>query len=334
MRGVNLLILFVFLLGSIVLLNCSACAQDAKEPTLNRFEEAAKSMTGSIDLHGRVVDRSGRPIRDVTIKYFFRELQDFLSNGEIDYERMRVDGDFRIEQSDISAVHLTVLKDGYYSETWSYGFDPERPRLNPEGIERIEIAIVLEEQPVSAPLRKYAGILRTDLNGPISVVEVKRQGSGETWLWKDGEKRDLNWTHVLLATEDEIGSALSVVEFRSKDQRFLHKGLRQGWIRFNDSAEGEGFITYEPGEINEWAEMGMRRMTEAPEGGYERAVEVAVEKSTETIFFFCKVNGHYGKGMVSGQPIVALEDGRQVARAEILIYLNPTGSRDVSFIHN
>ena len=118
MRGVNLRILLVSFLGSMVLLDCFACAQDVNDPTLKRFEKATESMTGSIDLHGRVVDRNGRPLRDVTIKYFFRQLQDSFSNEEIEYKRMRVDEDFRIKQSDISAVHLTLLKDGYYSETW------------------------------------------------------------------------------------------------------------------------------------------------------------------------------------------------------------------------
>ncbi len=334
MKGVNLRILMVSLLVWMVLLDCSACAQDVTDPTLKRLEKAAESMTGSIDLHGRVVDSNGILLRDVTIKYFFQEFQDSLSNETIDYKRMRVDGDFRIRESDISSVHLTVLKNGYYSETWSYGFHPERPRQNPDGIELIEISIVLEEQPVSAPLQKFTGILRTDLNGPVSVVEIKRQGSGETWLWKNGEKRELIWPHVFLATEDGSGSELSAVEFTSKDQRFLKKGLRRGRIRFNNSAEGEGFIVYEPNEMHDWAEIGMRRMTEAPEIGYIPKIEVSVEESPETIYFFCKVNGHFGKGMVSGRPIITVEEDRQVARAAILIYLNPTGSRNVSYIHN
>jgi len=311
----------------------SACAQETDDQELRRMERVVEAMTGSIDLRGRVVDRDGNSLTDVTIKYFFREIQDPLSNTEIDYRRMTANGDFQIKKVDISAVHLTILKKGYYSETWSYGFHPDERKQGLQDFERIDVEIVLEKQPASAPLKKYEGILRTALGGPISVVEVKRQGSGETWLWKDGEKRELSWLHVKLAADEGDGGGLPAEEFWSKDHRFRKKGLRRGWIRFSDVVEGDGFIIFEPSRIHHWAETGMRSMTEAPEAGYMSDLEVSAEGSPETIYFYCKVNGNYGKGMVSGRPVIAVEEGLQVARAAILIYLNPTGSPNVSYIH-
>jgi hypothetical protein len=327
-------ILFVPVLSSMLFLVCVACAQDIDDPMIKVYEDAARSMTGSVDLSGRVVDSEGSPIDDVTIKYLFRELQDVLSTDEIDYKRIKVDGDFRFKKFNISSVHLTFLKEGYYAETWSYGFHPDQRRNNPDGVERIEIEIVLETQPPSAPLKKYQGILRTASNGPISVVEIKRQGSGETWIWKDGQGRELIWPHVFLAAGGGTGMPLPMVEFESEDQRFLKKGLRRGWIEFSDFAEGDGFVVYEQSEHFDWAEIGLRRMTEAPESGYEPSMELSASESPPTVYFYCKVNGKFGKGMVTGRPIIATEEDRQVARAAILVYINPTGSRNVSYVHN
>jgi hypothetical protein len=313
---------------------CVACAQDIDDPTLKVYEDAARSLTGSIDLSGRVVDSEGVPIDDVTIKYFCRQLQDVLSTDEIDYKRIKVDGDFRFKESNISSVHLTFLKEGYYSDTWSFGFHPDRRRNDPDGIERIDIEIVLERQPPSAPLKKYQGILRTGSSGPISVVEIQRQGSGETWLLKNGQTRELNWPYLFLIAGDGSDAHLPVVEFESEDHPILKKGLERGWIEFSDFAEGDGFVVYEQSEHFERAEIGMRRMMDAPDTGYERVLQVAAEGVPETIFFYCRFKGRYGKGMVSGRPIVAVEDGRRVARAALLVYLNPTGSRNVRYIHN
>ena len=334
MPPVFLRILFVPALSSMMFLVCVACAQDIDDPTLEVYEDAARAMVGSVDLSGRVVDSEGTPIKDVTIKYVFRKLQDVLSADEIDYKRIKVDGDFRFKESDISSVHLTFLKEGYYAETWSYGFHPDRRRNNPDGVERIEIEIVLEKQPPSAPLKKYQGILRTASNGPISVVEIERQGSGEAWLWKNGQKRELSWPYVFLVAGDGPDMPLPLVEFKSEDQRFLKKGLRRGWIEFSDFAEGDGFVVHEQSEHFDRVEIGMRQMTEAPESGYEPRIELSVSESPPKVYFYCKVNGKFGKGMVTGRPIIAIEEDRQVARAAILVYINPTGSRNVSYVHN
>jgi hypothetical protein len=38
--------------------------------------------------------------------------------------------------------------------------------------------------------------------------------------------------------------------------------------------------------------------------------------------------------MISGQAAVVSEDGREEAVAGISIFLNPTGDRNVSYVHN
>jgi len=301
---------------------------------LRQLEQWAETQIGSIDIRGRVVSEDGQPLMGVTVLYFFRELGDVVERKEIKREHLTADGDFSIRRRDISSVNLTIFKEGYYSERWWYGFNEETPRRNPNGFETVEVEIVLEKQARRAPLKKFDGILRADVRGPVSVVEVKRQGSGAAWLWKNGEKRDLDWPHVFLETADTGKAELSVVEYQPDDQRHTKPGLERGWVRFNDPDPGDGFIVHEAGEFPVRPEIGMRKMTAAPELGYQEKLELATRESPSKVYFYCKLHGQYGKGMVSGRPFVAVEEERQVARAAVLIFLNPTGSRDVSYVHD
>lgn len=305
---------------------------DQKE-MLRQLEQWVETQIGSIDIRGRVVSEDGQPLMGVTVGYIFSEFGDAIGRKEVKREHLTANGDFRIRRRDVSSVDLRIYKEGYYSERWWYGFNEETPRRNPNGFETVEIEVVLEKQARRAPLKKFDGILRADVRGPVSVVEVKRQGSGAAWLWKNGEKRELDWPHVLLESADTGKDKLSVIEYQPDDQRHKKRGLERGWIRFNDPNPGDGFIVYESGESPVRPEIGMRKMTTAPESGYQENLELATRAGPSKVYFYCKLYGQYGKGMVSGRPFVAVEDERQVARAAILLFLNPTGSRDVSYIH-
>lgn len=336
MKRHRLFSMIVFISGFLVACSGPVGAQEYpdREKMLRQLEQWAETQTGSIDIHGRVVSEDGQPLMGVTVLYFFREFGDVVERKEIERERLTADGDFRIRRRNISSVNLTIFKEGYYSDRWWYGFNEETPRINPNGFETVEVEIVLEKQARRAPLKKFDGILRADVRGPVSVVEVKRQGSGASWLWKNGEKRDLEWPHVLLETSDTGKAELTVVEYQPADQRHKKPGLERGWIRFNNPNPGDGFIVHEAGEFPVRPEIGMRKMTAAPEAGYQEMLELVTGENPSEVYFYCKLHNQYGKGMVSGRPFVAVEEERQVARAAILIFLNTTGSRDVSYVHD
>ncbi len=325
-----------FALSLLLLLVSPVWAQEYpnQEEMLRQLEAWTEMLKGDIDIRGRVVSTNGQPLMDVKVNYYFRKLGDVVARKEIVRESLRADGEFRIERSDISSVNLSFLKPGFYSEQWSFSFNEETPRTNPGGAEIVEIEIVLEKQAERAPLEKRQGILRADTRGPVSVVEVKRQGNRESWLWRNGEKRDFDWPHVFLVAAEGYGTALPKSDLEVEGRRYPQKGLEQGWIRFSHPSVGDGFVVYDPGEIPFRPEIAMRGMTEAPDKGYEPSLELAAAESPQKVFFYCRVNGKYGKGMVTGRPIIAVEDDREVARTSILIYLNSEGSRNVSYVHN
>jgi hypothetical protein len=317
-----------------VLVQNSACAQEGQGPISKDLLEMVDSQIGSLDIHGRVVSSEGQPLEDVTVLYFFREYGDVLAQHEIDQKRKRVDAEFGIKKKDISSVNLTFLKEGYYSERWSFSFDENTPRTNLGGYERIDIEIVMTERPEPAPLRRFEGALKTDLDGLVSVVEINRQNGRETSLRRNGEQINIKWPYLLLDVEVSAGDRFEKTTFLPKGKRTAIDAISGGGIRLSQSDFEDGFIVYDPGDIPVRAELAFRKMIQAPEDGYKLKLEIATAESPRWIYFFCRLNGQYGKGMVSGRPPVVVEDGREVAVARIVVYLNPTGSRDVASVHD
>jgi len=322
-------------LGISILFSLLACAQENTQTILGQLKEVAASRTGSIDIHGRVISEDGQPLDGVSIDYYSREFGDIVSDKQIVNESQIIDGSFRIKRSDISTINIWVYKQGYYSNRWSFGFDSDSPREYTGGFERVNLEIVLEKKPEPAPLKHIRGILRTDANGPVSVVFTKQRLLPRTGKVEEEKvMSDFSWPNIYLESDSDTGEELRKTKFLEKGQTHPRDGLARGKIRLSDPDLGDGFVVFDPGEVPARPEIAMRGMNIAPESGYGKDIDVSAQESPSKIYFFCKIHGQYGKGMVSGRPLITEEEGQQVARALILIYLNPTGSRDVAYIHD
>ena len=311
-----------------------ACAQEDQGLISKDLMEAVDSQIGSLDIHGRVVSSKGEPLEDVTVLYFFRDFGDVLAQHEIDQKTKRVDVEFEIKKRDISSVNLTFLKEGFYSERWSFSFGESTPQANPSGYIPIDIEIVMTERPEPAPLHRFEGALKTDLDGLVSVVEIKRQNGRETSLRRNGEQIDIKWPYLFLEAQASAADRFEKTTFLPKGRRTAIDVIAGGRILPSQSDVKDGFIVYDPGDVPVRAELAFRKMIQAPDDEYRPELEVATPESPRWIYFFCRLNGQYGKGMVSGMPTVVVEDDREVAVARIVVYLNPTGSRDVSSVHD
>jgi len=68
--------------------------------------------------------------------------------------------------------------------------------------------------------------------------------------------------------------------------------------------------------------------------GYKPILNISINSEGEELFFYCRIAGKYGKGLVTNLvPISEKGEGEENAYARIIIFLNPTGSRDVTFVH-
>ena len=334
MRGPNTRTFLGFLSGFIVACAFSANAQGVQSPMIEGLKKAVENLAGSIVIRGVVVSSEGRPLDNVTLKYFFRQFGDYSAQRQIEFERMQVDGVFQVERQGFSSAYFQFLKIGYYPETWSFVFDENTQRENLGEVVQVDLEIVLRRQPVSAALKRFEGILRTDAQGPVTVVEVERESGRETWVKRNGQKRGIDRLHLVLVAAEGTGSDLPVSEFEDGESHIFAKGLERGWVRLNQLEAGDGFFVLDLDDYPSRPELAFRNMNLAPENGYEPALEVSALNKRNKVFFYCRLNGQYGKGMVSGRPVIAEENGREVARASIVVYLNPTGTRDVAYVHN
>jgi len=316
-------------------LSSLGCAQEAQDPLLKQVVAATEARIGGLDLRGRVVSADGQLLHDVTVLYFFRELGDVLTRKEIDRKSMHVDGDFRIKKRNVSSANLWIAKEGFYPEQWSFVFDENTPRENPGGLERLEIEIILLEIPSPASLVKFEGVLRTSSTAPVSVLFSKKRVLPRMGKEKEQQiLRDFSWPNIYLAVENTSDGSILSKECKPEDNKSPVDVLAKGWIRLSQPDTGDGFIVYDPGNVPPREEHAFRKMLEAPLEGYTSDLEIPRPDGPRKVFFFCRIHGQYGKGMVDGRPAIIVEDGAELAITGISVYLNPSGSRDVSYIHN
>jgi hypothetical protein len=316
----------------------AADAQADLERVREMVAQELQLETGDIEVSGRLTSAKTAFLQDVAIDIEVRELGDVTSGISPRRRVLVADKDFVIMEQQISSISMVFSKDGYYSTTWSYNFSPNTPRRNPDGVEVFELEVVLTPKPVPAPLRKIEGFARTVENGSVEKVITAPSEpapvplSGEALrAWK--AKRNAGPELMLEGQVDGQGRFV-IGQYTPRGQNHTVDGLQQGWLRVSGGAAGDGFVRFNPEEISHRPALGLRSMQEAPVSGYVDALELGTGQGDAVVYFYCRIGGQYGKGMVSGQPyVVEGEDGR-VAAAKVTVFLNPTGSRDVSYIHH
>jgi hypothetical protein len=314
----------------------------AAQEDLNQIRAAVEHEisleSGDIEIRGVLMNASGDSLYGVTIQVEDREYGDVVSRTPPSRETLVADGEFVVSRFGISSVSLVILKDGYYPISWSYNFSPDTPRRIPDGVESFEIEVVLTPKPDPAPLRKIEGFARTAEDGSVErVITAPSEPapvplSGEKLrAWK--AKKRGGPALQLEGQLDEQGRFV-IGHYTPREQNHAVDGLLHGWLRVSSGAVGDGFVRFTPEEIPHRSALGLRSMNEAPADGYADSLELGVALGEEVVYFYCRIGGQYGKGMVSGRPYVVDGDRGPVAAAKVTVFMNPTGSRDVAYVHN
>ena len=315
-----------------------ANAQDDLEVMREAIAREFQRESGDIEVHGLTISESGELLSGVTIDVAVREFGDVTSGKAQHRELLIADGEFAIKKQEISSISLVFSKDGYYSTTWSYNFSRETPRQHPDGVERFEIEAILIRKPDPAPLRQIEGFVRATEYGSVDIVATALSKPAPVPL--SGEKlrawKVRKSAGPALQLEGQVdGQGRFVIEqYTPRGQNYTVDGLRRGWLRVSGGAAGDGFVRFTPEDIPKRPALGLRPMQTAPASGYADSLELGVALGESVVYFFCRIGGHYGKGMVSGKPYVVDGDEGQIAAAKVTVFLNPTGSRDVAYIHH
>ena len=300
------------------------------------IDDFVQQHAGDIEITFRIRSTYGEPLNRVRVRLTRSHLSGAMGD-EYDPDRFVVDSEFRIKERDVSAVHLFFVKDGYYGERWEYVMS-ERPQEILGEVFRIEVEISMTPHPSPAPLNKYEGPFRSDVDGPISVLSAARMNPPNRTSSQPeslgGTRSAFPEPYVYLDAEVTDNGQLSSTLFWMKRFPVPKPVLDRGFLKLAGAKDGDGFLPADIGPIPVIFEHGFRKLVEAPQAGYSQVLELYPVDGREKLFFYCRIGGRFGKGAVTNPPLIIESGGRNVAIANVVIFLNPTGSTDVSFLHH
>lgn len=300
------------------------------------IEDFYRQYSGDIEIVISIRSTDGKPLKRVNVNLTTDDLSDPMGDN-YDPDRFEVDSEFRIERRGVSAVHLLFTKTGFYSERWSYMM-VERPPESWDRTHRIDVEIMMKPHPIPAPLEKFEGSLRSDVNGPLSVVSAAKRKpvKRKTSQLDKAEEPQAPFPEPYLFLDAGVSSDGLLLSTLFSMKRFPvpKPVLDRGSIRIVGAKDGDGFLPLDIGEIPAIFEHGFRDLVEAPKFGYLEALDLSPVNGKEKLFFYCQIEGRFGKGAVTNPPLIIESGGRNIAIANVLLFLNPTGSTDVSYLHH
>jgi hypothetical protein len=307
-----------------------------EKSNLEKLESFVKENSGTIDVSGTIEDQDGNALEDVEIEV--AEVSPYDMFGNLTNRKTSVgDGRFRIKRRGVSSIECRFLKRGYYVERRSFSFFGQISDSKENVLSDQAVVIRLQKKPESAPLEKFEGYLRTDLSGPTSVLYTMKAPLSDTPLTaeqiEERSRLNLQRPHIYLDPDMEGGGRLSRVFIDVKGIGGLQTILRLGRIALSQPDPGDGFLDAEISNSSSRVAVGFRRLTDSPLEGYGPYLLISAESGDEDKFFYCRIHGNYGKGVVTNVAPILTDDGIESAGAKIIIFLNPTGSRDVSYFH-
>jgi len=300
------------------------------------IDEITRQHSGDIEIRFSIRSRDGEPLNRVSVRLTKSYLSDAMGD-EDGPDRFVVNSEFMVEGRGVSAIHVSFFKDGFYSERWEYVMS-ERPQDYWGRLYKTDVEIFLNPHPIPAPLDKFEGPFRSDVNGPLSVLSATKKkpparlpSQPETL----GESRAaFPEPYLFLDAGVSANGKLSSTLFSMKRFPVPKPVLDRGSLRLAGAKDGDGFLPLDIGETPAIFEHGFRNIVEAPQNGYSEVLDLYPVVGEEKMFFYCRIGGRFGKGAVTNPPLIIESGGRNVAIANVVIFLNPTGSRDVSYLHH
>jgi hypothetical protein len=329
--------LFVGISGAALTVALTAQHDGSKKaPNQQKLEEAIAHSSGTIEVEVTIQDQDGNALTDVEVEV--AEVSPHGMFGTLTNRKTKtVDRQVHIRRQNVSSIECRFLKYGYYAERRSFSFEGEEVTPTEKVLSKTGVVVILRKKPEPAPLEKYEGSLRSNISGPTSVLYTRKLAPSDTPLTHEERnarsKLNLARPHIFLEPEINADGRLARVFVDIKGIGGIQTVLHRGYIKLSQTEQGDGFLVAFTSESQHDISRGFRRMTEAPEGGYSPDLQISADTEANSLFFYCRVHGSYGKGVVANLPQIVEIDGVESVGTRITLYLNPTNSRDVSYLH-
>ena len=308
-----------------------------KQRPANKQQEPGEPISsGPLVVSGSIKDQSNRNLSNVRV--YVTEI--VLADREYNRRRSEVvrDGNFKITCDNCSAMTLSFDKEGYYStkaealyfkKKIGGGPLPELLVVNQDGtipvVEQTNMKVILKQLTHDKPAKlvfsqvaidsgpdwkDHVALVdgesgRVSSNIPLPVVQAK-SSSGENPLYIQLEPAlDSSGQLVAVAAKPRPVPAPAILDF---------------------SRANGGIIIYQPSTNVQ--HMAFREMKTAPKGGYKSRIRVKSNRDG-SIYFYCLINGMYGKGSMSGLRFDHGSRNRKGVALGMNLYINPDGTRNL-----
>lgn len=301
---------FLMILGASALLSASTAHPHEKPNVSPRLlEHLKRAFFGHMKIRGTVVDDAGHPLSDVRVDVSSGRLGDpFRANSDRDIQK--VDGSFNFDYPETDAVTLEFSKVGYHFVDFALVYKDPQPQARIEGgVHYYDLAVVMDRVVTGAPRLAYRTSLEATSTPPLWAWDIRGSIRGSAprarrvWVGAASEVQG----PVLYARQTEDGQ----LELVSANR---------------ESGEGLARVTIE----GKAGAMHFDAMRIAPTDGYLDTIRFKTNQAEDTlggVFFFCKLNGLFGKGWI--QTIGPPEHDRVPLR--IQVYFQPDGTRYVDW---
>lgn len=306
-------------LMTLVLCSAACFGQPSSQPANHEpataFQRLAAARHARYVLEGVVVDEQGKPVDDVLLSISEGHPRKVGFDTDYTTRSRKINGAFAVEVADADSVELRFGREGFFGEAIGFGFSDGLPAewkqriaigetLVPEVVKRAGLRIVMEKHGKLAVLTEVVDRITCPASGPGMVWDVTVTNYSPTREVAD--LRDVAslpenciYLDVPLASADKL--ALDQVKL-GKAEHACPKSLR---IVLKG---GGGFVPVATTEKTK--AMQYRRMTEAPDKGYQNELvlnDEAIKQYFQSLdkdahhgaFFYFKVGKLYGKGELS-----------------------------------
>jgi len=301
-----------------IAMTCTAATGQtpSEQQTLDRMKKEFGSVFGRIVISGRVIDGEGKALSgvdlteshsDLTMSFrtFFLGVE---GNDGPQAARSTVSGHFSFDISDTGGVDLSFHKHGYYGKDLSFVYVEPGPNVRIDGrVQYYDIDVVMEKVGDVGPERTYYTSIPISAGKQLKVWVVRESLPGLEGIVKS-----------VTALKDVKGPGLYVRETATKQLELV----------LGNGGSGEGFKSVvATGATRSERIAGLRR---APATGYEVILPLAITpqgRLKSPVFFYSKIAGLFGKGLVTG----VTHDASRGWRINLDLYFALDGTRNVGW---
>lgn len=261
--------------------------------------------SGPATVSGTVVDEQGQTLTDVQMhvtaavstKY---ELDAYGGERTLSLD----DGKFKVRCGNCSAAHLFFSKDGYHPQPVDLAWF-ERTRGLTVVLRRKGEPVDLEY--IEARLLAGPGVAET-------VLQVDRKGMRERAL-EDIRADSVNAPARYIGIQPALTDDGAVAAVRSIDRPPV-----LDYMVLDFSAADGGVQLYKPS--TRVIHFAFAEMTAAPQDGYQERIRIDVSEDFDNSYFYCVVDGRYGKGKITAPSVGRGERSGEVY-VSIELYMSP-----------